>query len=131
MNLANLFDLSFEDRRDTVALEFGNRILTFGELDERSNRVAHLFQNRGLKPGDRLCVYLANCLEMIDVYLACIKSGVIFVPINILYKDREIAHILADAEPAAVVARPDFPGSAQVWRPEEISTAATAFPASR
>jgi malonyl-CoA/methylmalonyl-CoA synthetase len=131
MNLANLFDLSFEDRRDVAALEFGDRSLTFGELDERSNRVAHLFQDRGLKPGDRLCVYLANCLEMIDVYLACIKSGVIFVPINILYKEREIAHILADAEPAAVVAGPDFPGSAPVWRPDEISTAAAAFPASR
>jgi acyl-CoA synthetase (AMP-forming)/AMP-acid ligase II len=45
------------------------------------------------------CVYLGNCVEMIDVYLACIKSGIIFVPINILYRDREISHILRDAEP--------------------------------
>ncbi len=131
MNLANLFDLSFEGRRDVEALEFGNRTLTFGELDERSNRVAHLFLDRGLKAGDRLCVYLTNCLEMIDVYLACIKSGVIFVPVNILYKEREIAHILADAEPAAVVAGADFPGSATVWRPDEISAAAAEFPATR
>ena len=36
---------------------------------------------------------------MIDLYLACVKLGVIFVPINILYRDREIAHILHDAEP--------------------------------
>ena len=40
---------------------------------------------------------------MIDLYLACVKLGVIFVPINILYRERELAHILADAEPAAVV----------------------------
>src|SRR5205807_4946144 len=94
-------------------------------------RVAHLFTQRGLRQGDRLCVYLANCLEMIEVYLACVKLGVIFVPVNILYKEREIAHILADAEPKAVVASGDFPGSATVWRPDEISAAAAQLPASR
>jgi malonyl-CoA/methylmalonyl-CoA synthetase len=119
MNLTNLFDLSFLDRRNAVALEFQGRSLTFGEIDERSNRVAHLFAQRGFKPGDRLCVHLVNCLEMIDLYLACNKLGVIFVPINILYKEREIAHIVADAEPKAIVSQPD-----------EIAAAAT-MPASR
>jgi malonyl-CoA/methylmalonyl-CoA synthetase len=119
MNLTNLFDLSFLDRRNAVALEFQGRSLTFGEIDERSNRVAHLFAQRGFKPGDRLCVHLVNCLEMIDLYLACNKLGVIFVPINILYKEREIAHIVADAEPKAIVSHPN-----------EIADAAT-MPASR
>src|SRR5216110_1965037 len=128
MNLTDLFDLSFIGRRDAVALEHRNQALTFGEIDERSNRVAHLFQERGLQAGDRLCCYLANCVEMIDVYLACVKLGVIFVPINILYREREIAHILADAEPKAVVAAGDFPGSATVWRPDEISAAAAQLP---
>ena len=43
---------------------------------------------------------------MIDLYLACVKLGVIFVPINVLYKDREIAHILKDAEPALFLQEP-------------------------
>ena len=131
MNLTGLFDLSFVDRRETVALEFQNRTLTFGEIDERSNRVAHLFTQRGLQPGDRLCCYLANCLDIIDVYLACVKLGVIFVPINILYKEREIVHILDDADPKAVVAAGDFPVSVTVWQPGEISQAAAALPSSR
>src|SRR6266404_7425857 len=131
MNLTDLFDLSFVDRRDAVALEFEGRTLTFGEIDERSNRVAHLLTARGLAQGDRLCCYLPNCLEMIDVYLACVKLGVIFVPINVLYKEREIAHILTDAEPRAVVAAGEFPGHATVWQPAEISAEAAAMPASR
>src|SRR5215510_10360441 len=94
MNLTDLFDLSFTGRRDSAALEFRNQTLTFGEIDERSNRVAHLFAQRALQAGDRLCCYLPNCLEMIDAYLACVKLGIIFVPINILYREREIAHIL-------------------------------------
>ena len=103
MNLCHLFDLSLQGRRDTVALEFAGRRFTFGEIDTRSNRTAHLLARRGLRTGDRLCVHLANCVEMIDLYLACVKLGVIFVPINILYRDREIAHIVADAEPAEII----------------------------
>ncbi len=94
LNLTHLFDLSLIGRRDSPALEFQGKVLTFGELDLRSNRLANLFAGRGLRAADRLCVYLPNCVEMIDVYLACIKLGVIFVPINILYRGREIAHIL-------------------------------------
>ena len=56
--------------------------------------MARALTARGLAKGDRLCVYLANSIEMIDLYLACIKLGVIFVPINILYRDREMSHIL-------------------------------------
>jgi len=89
MNLNHLFHLSLTARRDEVALEFEGRTFTFGDIDIRANRLAHLLTARGLRPGDRLCVYLANCVEMIDLYLACIKLGVIFVPINILYRDRE------------------------------------------
>src|SRR6266571_3520546 len=131
MNLTDLFDLSFAGRRDAIALEFGARTLTFGEIDEHSNRVANLFTERGLQAGDRLCCYLANCLEMIDVYLACVKLGVIFVPINILYREREIVHILDDADPKALVAAGDFPVSVTVWQPGEISQAAAALPSSR
>ena len=87
MNLTHLFDLSLVGRRDTTALEFEDRTFTFGELDARSNRLAHLLLRRGLNTGDRLCCYLANCVEMIDLYIACTRLGVIFVPINILYRD--------------------------------------------
>src|ERR1035438_3020722 len=104
MTLTELFDLSFHGRRHQTALEFEGRTYSFGDIDERSDRMAALLRERGLEAGDRLCVYLANCLEMIDLYLACAKLGVIFVPINILYREREIGHILADSEPKAVVA---------------------------
>src|SRR4051794_382951 len=100
MTLTQLFDLSLRGRRDEPALEFAGRTYTFGDIDARSNRTAQYLLGRGLKAGDRLCVQLPNCVEMIDLYLACVKLGVIFVPVNVLYKDREIAHILNDAEPA-------------------------------
>jgi len=120
VNLTQLFDLSFTGRRDEVALEFNGTTYTFGEIDSRGNRMAALFTARGLEPGDRLCVYLANCVELIDIYLACVKLGVIFVPINILYRDREILHILSDAEPKAVIAAQQMPGNTPLWHVNEL-----------
>src|SRR5215211_671169 len=103
MQIGDLFDLSLSGRRDTVALEYdapdGVRSLTFGEIDARANRMAHALAARGLTRGDRLCVHLANRVEFIDLFLACVRMGVIFVPVNVLYREREIAHMTADADP--------------------------------
>jgi malonyl-CoA/methylmalonyl-CoA synthetase len=64
---------------------------------------------------------------MIDLYLACIKLGVIFVPINILYRDREITHILTDAEPAAVVSTAEFASPVPIWNPADLTREAAAL----
>jgi len=128
LTLPDLFDLSLIGRRDAPALEFRGRVYTFGELDGRSNRLAGTLARRGLHTGDRLCVYLANCVEMIDLYLACVKLGVIFVPINILYRGREIAHIVADAEPAAVVSCTPLESDLPVWHPAALEEEAAGLP---
>ena len=125
LTLLELFDPSLIGRLDTVALEFQSATYTFGDLDARSNRVAQFLQARGLKQGDRLCVYLANCVEMIDLYLASVKLGVIFVPINILYRDREITHILSDAEPSFTV------GQASGLPISDLTAVAASFPNQR
>jgi malonyl-CoA/methylmalonyl-CoA synthetase len=109
VNLLHLFDLSLIARSDDVALEWNGAEFTFGDIERRSNRVAHALRGHGLIKGDRLCVYLGNRVELIDIYLACIKLGVIFVPINILYRDREIAHITNDAEPRLTITEADLP----------------------
>ena len=83
--------------------------------------------NRGFRAGDRLCVYLVNSPEMIDIYLACVKLGVIFVPINILYRDREISHILADAAPRALVSDARVETDLPLWKPADLSRDAAAM----
>ena len=109
MNLRNWFDSTFTHRAKQEALEWAGAVYTFGEIDARSNRMARVLTARGLTKGDRLSIYLANCIEFIDLYLACIKLGVIFVPINILYRDREMSHILSDAQPKLLVTAAEIP----------------------
>ena len=113
MNLRQLFDVSLVNRRAEVALEWSGSEYSFGEIDARSNRVANAFRAAGLKQGDRMCVYLANRIELIDIFLACVKLGLIFVPINILYREREMSHILSDAEPARFITEADLPALAE------------------
>ncbi|MES1256836.1 MAG: AMP-binding protein, partial [Acidobacteriota bacterium] len=125
MNLCHLFDSSLIGRRERPALEFRGKTWTFGDLDARSNRLSQVFLRRGLRAGDRLCVYLVNSVEMIDIYLACVKLGVIFVPVNVLYRDREIRHILTDALPSALITDMAVPAAeVPVWAPLDLTAEA-------
>ncbi|HUR19778.1 MAG TPA: AMP-binding protein [Vicinamibacterales bacterium] len=112
MQLTDLFSLSFEGRRDVVGLEFeraDGRVeeFTFGEVDARAERMAAALEARGVKVGDRLLVQLPNSVEFLDIFLACLRLGVIFVPVNVLYKEREVQHIVTDASPALCVVTPE------------------------
>ena len=121
MNIIDLFNLSFIDRKEKDALQFQSQAFTFADLDDRSSRMAWVLRQRGLNPGDRLALYLENSLHFIDIYVACLKLGVIIVPVNILYRDREISHILNDATPKAIVAVETIEGI-DTWHPEQLST---------
>ncbi len=108
MSLLGLFDRALIGRAASPALEFESSAgttthLTFGDLEARSNRLAAALSARGVAWGDRLAFYLVNHPAIIDLWLACIKRGIIVVPINVLYREREIAHIVHDAAPTAVV----------------------------
>lgn len=131
MTLSQLFDLSLVGRRDRTGLDWEGRSYTFGEIDEYSTRLANLLLDRGLVAGDRLCVYLPNSLEMIGLFLACVKTGVIFVPINILYREREITHILADAEPSLVISDSPLGSRCPAMTRPELKSAASVKSTSR
>ena len=140
MSLLPLFDLSLIARATRPALEFvggdGRRsAFTFGDLENRSNRLAHLLRARGTKAGDRVAFFLQNRVEVIDLWLAGAKLGLIIVPINVLYRERELTHILRDAEPTAVVTSCDLapliPTDVVVWDVDALVAEAAAQPATR
>ena len=124
MTLPDLFAQTFRARADEPALECGGRTFTFADIDARSSRVAAWLQARGLRPGDRLAVYLENRVEFIDLFLACAKTGIIFLPINILYREREVSHIVRDADPRALVASGPVPGQPAFVSVAEVAAAA-------
>lgn len=129
MNLIDLFELTVRARAHQPALEFTDsygqlKTITFEEVHLRSACMASVLQMRGLTRGDRLGVYLANRIEIIDLYVACLKLGVIFVPINILYREREVGHILQDSSPAAVVVDGVLPAITTAWQVTDLAAEA-------
>ena len=140
MHLTALFDLSLIGRADRAAVEYADdggvrQVLTFGDIEARANRMAHELVARELAPGDRLCVHLANRIEFIEIYLACVRLGVVFVPMNVLYKEREVRHIVGDAEPKAIVtpgaADVTYPDGVACWSVASLGAGAASQPASR
>src|SRR6188508_3588927 len=128
MNLIELFAPTFRDRANEVGLEWASQEFTFRDLDRRADRMAAVLSARGLAAGDRLAIYLANRIEYVDVFLAATRLGVIAVPINILYREREAGHILRDSQAKALVVAgaPPFETNVSLWQVDDLAASARA-----
>jgi amino acid adenylation domain-containing protein len=101
----------FEDwsRRtpDAEAVVFDGDRLTFRQLDERANRVAHRLRSLGVGPGRLVGVYMNKSLDLVAAVLGVIKAGGAFVPLDPMYPAERIQFMLQDARPAVLVATGD------------------------
>jgi long-chain acyl-CoA synthetase len=93
-------------RPDATALFCGDRTLSYAELDATTDRLAAWFLSEGLRPGDRVAIQWPNAIEVVQVYFASFKAGLIAVPINLRLKPSEIAWIVNDAAPSLCFAPP-------------------------
>lgn len=129
MTLLSLFDQSLIQRASKQALDFNGKTYTFGELEDRSNRLAQLLIKKGLKQGDRLSFFLQNRVDVIDLWIAGVKLGLVIVPVNVLYRERELKHILSDASPTALITSKDMaswiPQSITIWDVDQLATEAS------
>ena len=90
-------------RGDQVALEYAGKSITWSELDRLADAVAANYLGQGVVRGDRIGCLLPNCLEWCVAYVAAIKVGAIFVPLNAMFGSRELRHIESDAGCKVVV----------------------------
>jgi acyl-CoA synthetase (AMP-forming)/AMP-acid ligase II len=93
-------------RPDRAAVVCGGRRLTFGALDALSDRLAWGLLARGLRPGDRVVLYVGNRLEFVTLFLAVVKAGGLVVPVTTRLVGAELAYIVGDARPFALAAEP-------------------------
>lgn len=110
MNLWQLFSISAQRVADKTALEYTNfgqpqisHLFDYANLFAYAEMWAGRLSQLGLEKGDRVAFYLGNRPEFVIAYLAVIRLGGVMVPINLRYRRREIAHILADATPKLLI----------------------------
>ncbi|MEE8544198.1 MAG: malonyl-CoA synthase [Alphaproteobacteria bacterium] len=82
------------------------RTWSYRELDQTSGRFARLLTTLGVAKGDRVAVLTDKSPQAILFYLACLRAGAIYLPLNTAYRRPEVEHVLADAEPAVMVCAP-------------------------
>ena len=88
---------------DRVVVRSPARSVTYAELERRSNRLANALLAMGLERGDRVGIYLPNCVEIVEIELACYKAGLVKAPFNARLSFSEVGEIAANSDAAVIV----------------------------
>ncbi len=83
------------------------RIVTYGDLFTVSGRYANVLRSAGVRFGDRVAVQIEKSPEAILLYLACLRVGAVYLPLNTAYTLVELEYFIGDAEPTVVVCTPE------------------------
>ncbi len=106
---ANLFSRLFDglDDPNRLAIEQldGSRI-SYGDLIARAGQMANVLVERGVKPGDRVAAQTEKSVSALVLYLATVRAGGVYLPLNTAYTLNELEYFITDAEPAVVVCDP-------------------------
>src|SRR4051794_9767102 len=106
---ANLFSRLFDALDDPARLAIetieGARI-SYGELIKRTGQMANVLINSGVKPGDRVAAQTEKSVPGLVLYLAAVRAGAVYLPLNTAYTLNELEYFITDAEPALVVCDP-------------------------
>ena len=106
---ANLFSRLFDglDDPNRLAIEtVDGKPISYGELIARSARIANVLVDHGVKPGDRVAAQTEKSVTGLVLYLATVRAGAVYLPLNTAYTLNELEYFICDAEPSLVVCDP-------------------------
>lgn len=106
--IADLFEVVADTIPDTEAVYDEKHRLSYRQLDERANQLAHYLQTLGVEKGDHIGLYIYNCAEYIEAILAAAKISATTININYRYVDEELLYLLNDANIKVLVFQRDL-----------------------
>ena len=112
-----LFDAQVARTPEAVAISFEGRSLTYRELEEAANRLAHLLAAQGVGPGECVALLFSRSAEAIVAMLAVLKTGAAYLPIDPTVPDARMQFMVADATPIAAVTTAGLADAAGRVRP--------------
>lgn len=99
----HLFEAQVQRTPQATAVVFEEQQLTYSQLDQQSNRLAHHLRTLGIGPGDLVAICAERALELVIGLLAILKAGAAYVPIDPAYPQERIAFMLSDMQAAVVL----------------------------
>ena len=103
MSIPAMFAAQLARAPEALAIVFADRSMTYRELDEASNRLAHLLFSQGVRPSDRVALLLERSAQAVVAMLAVLKAGAAYLAIDPTLPDARISFMLADAAPIAAI----------------------------
>src|SRR5215211_9504903 len=106
---ANLFDRlerSIADLTKTAINTPTDETVSYADLIALSGRLANVLAARGVKPGDRVAVQVEKSVPALVLYLATVRAGAVYLPLNTAYTLAELEYFIRDAEPKLIVCDP-------------------------
>ncbi|MBI5778595.1 MAG: AMP-binding protein [Planctomycetes bacterium] len=108
LNLGEMLRVNSAKYPDKTAFQDKSTSRSFARLNQRVNRLAQLLLGLGLKKGDKVSCLLENCLEIVELYLACAKTGIVINPINFRLSVSDVAYIINNADSRAIFCHGEF-----------------------
>ena len=110
-NLYALIEAHFPAEAEQPCLLMpGGPVVHYDELAQASARIAHALVHAGCRPGDRVAVQADKHWHVVALYLACLRAGLVYLPLNTGYQRSELHYFFDDAKPRVIVCRPEALG---------------------
>jgi acyl-CoA synthetase (AMP-forming)/AMP-acid ligase II len=103
LNIADLAEHAIDAVPDRVALICGDEQLTYAQLEEKANRLAHYLQSQGVKKDDKVGLYCRNRIEIVIGMLGIVKAGAILVNVNFRYVEGELKYLFDNSDMVALI----------------------------
>src|SRR6185437_1702851 len=103
LNIADLAEHAIDAAPDRVALICGDDQLTYAQLEEQANRLAHYLIDQGVKKDDKVGLYCRNRIEIVIAMLGIVKAGAILVNVNYRYVEGELKYLFENSDMVALV----------------------------
>jgi len=117
LNLGQVLQVNAKKFPNKIALKDRNRAFTYPETNKRVNRLAHTLLSLGLKKGNKVAVLLENSIEIVEVYLATAKTGLVIVPINFRLIGPDVGYIVNNSDAEAFIVHDEFTPCVDEIRP--------------
>jgi acyl-CoA synthetase (AMP-forming)/AMP-acid ligase II len=103
LNIADLFEHSVDAAPDNPAVQVGDRVATYAELERESNKLAHYLAAQGVKAGDHVALYAKNSVEHVIGLLATLKLRAVTINVNYRYVEAELDYLFDNADVVALL----------------------------
>ncbi|MEU6187156.1 acyl-CoA synthetase [Nocardia sp. NPDC047038] len=102
-NIADLVEHAIDLMPDRVALADDGREVTYAQLEERANSLAHYLQEQGVQPGDKVGIYSRNTIEAVEAMVAVFKARAVMINVNFRYVENELQYIFDNSDMVALI----------------------------